>query len=332
MFSIIFMLGCDQTSSSDFKARYICVSSNSSLEYLILPDTYQVITKSMQVRDIIGKMPNGNILVALNKNNEYLSSLCQIDLETNNINNLGVNAEQAYLSPDGTSIAYLIPSENPNLNRSSLYTYDINTGAVVLISDFAYSPVCWSKNSANILYTINKGLITSTIIEIYNLKNHQKEAPNEADSVTAVGWLTDNKVLARQSSGKLPVIKQSFITYELDQNGHAKKGAPFKLKSEFVHDIKEDKLLASETIGNMKYLNVISKSGQKERLVESPLYNDSFGYNSAVYFDAKFISSKDVFYRVLTSENGDIAEVGIYDLYSGVRNRLKNNITNVIGI
>lgn len=124
--------------------------------------------------------------------------------------------------------------------------------------------------------------------------------------------------------------KHFYITCKLDATGKFETAHPYKINPEFIHDIRKGNILTSETTGRKKYLNIISDTGNKKCIVVTPLYVTSRGHNSPVYFDARFISDRVVLYRILTSENGDTVEVGVYDVNTDSLHRLKNSITDVI--
>jgi len=304
---------------TDWQRSKYFVVKDGQLGLLTLPEKkFLPFHIKIWVENIIG-IKGQNTLLVLGKPQDSKTSsgyfqIYQINIDNKSLVSLANNIEQAFLSPDRKKIIYTTFNQASKEGQSRLfYMYlDLDKKPMLISQDLIDRP-WWDKDSNHIAYTIISNKIPR--IMVYDLKSAKnEEVPIEAgNSPIATGWLGDDEIIARNKDN-------DFLLYDLKTNHKPGQRLFNHNDAEAIYDIKGKFMLVSVTSFDSKspkkILNIISRSDlkSKTKIVEVPLFNQDYGYHSAVSFKGRFISDKYVFYRVLTAENDDPIAAGIVDI------------------
>jgi hypothetical protein len=340
--SIIFFLcsGCQfnlrsSAEQSWVNSQYLAVKNNNLGIIAISKDDFSPLYSDILVESIVGMIePDSVFVIAKEKDSSSISNLYQIILKRKSSICLSQNVKYALLSPDKNKMALTIINYESKDGNDKLIYMDLSSNQKVIISENLIGKPYWNEDSSKISYTISTP--EGARVEVYDLKTKEKtkvKADSGKDQFSE-GWITENQLLVRIESKSSP-LNNKYISYNLTTNYW---GETFfkSLHVISIHDIKNNLALLSyiDSTETKIVLTSISLNtpNNKYKLLEVPLYNNDYGYRSAVFYTSKFIGPHQVFYQVLTSENRDTVSCGIVDIQRKESIQLQNELVDVLGL
>jgi hypothetical protein len=337
--SILFLCsGCqfnlrNSAEQSWANSQYLAVKNNSLGIIEISKDDFSPLYSDILVESIVGMIEPDSIFV-LAKEKDSSSSLYQIILEKKSSTCFSQNVKYALLSPDKNKMALAIINYESKDGNDKLVYMDLSSNQKVIISENLIGKPYWNEDSSKISYTILTP--EGARVEVYDLKTKEKikvKEDSDKDQFSE-GWITENQLLVRIESKSSP-RNNEYISYNLTTNYW---GETFfkSLYHVSIYDIKNNLALLSYIDSDETKIVLTSISlntpNNQYQLLEVPLYNNDYGYRSAVFYTSKFISPHQVFYQVLTSENRDTVSCGIVDIQRKEDIQLQNELVDVWGL
>ncbi|TEB04869.1 hypothetical protein Psch_03631 [Pelotomaculum schinkii] len=185
-------------------------------------------------------------------------------------------------------MALTIINYKSKVGNDKLIYMDLSSNQKVIISENLIGKPYWNEDSSKISYTISTP--EGARVEVYDLKTKEKtevKAESGKDQFSE-GWITENQLLVRvRIESKSSPRNNKYISYNLTANYW---GETFfeSLHVVSIHDIKNNLALLSYIDSNETKIVLTSISlntpNNKYKLLEVPLYNNDYGYRSAVFY------------------------------------------------